>query len=113
MLLSQRMMVLVDHMADRHAEGTMPWIWELHILPEAAGGATLWTVLGVLSAAVVVLGAFIIYMRPGLARVWGILIALGAVVGVLCGTGGALAGVLGISAGVLAFIWEPQRPEIE
>jgi hypothetical protein len=108
MLLSGRILSLTNHMADQTGDQGINWLWGS---PVFSGRPVLWLVVGLFSACIVLVGAFVIYLRPGTSRTVGVVIAVASVFAVIAGAGGALAGILGIGAGILAVIWKPQPAE--
>jgi len=49
-----------------------------------------------------------LYSRPAAATGWGVVILVSSCVALLAGTGGFLAGILGIVGGALAIAWKPR-----
>lgn len=75
----------------------MPWLW---VIPVA---------VGIASGAVMTIGAILIYVRPEQSQMWGVLILIFSIVG-LIGMGGFIIGsVLGLIGGILALTWRHEK----
>ena len=68
----------------------------------------IFSIIGLASGALVILGAVMLYSRPFEKDLWGTVIIAFSILGVLGGMGGFMVGlVLGIVGGVLALSWNP------
>jgi len=68
----------------------------------------IFTIIGLASGALVILGAVMLYSRPFEKDLWGAVIIAFSILGILGGMGGFMIGlVLGIVGGVLALAWNP------
>jgi|SRR5438093_11403568 len=77
------------------------------------GLAPTFTIVGLVSGTVVVLGSVMLYTRPSANQLWGALILTFSVVSIFGGMGGFLAGlVLGVVAGALALTWRPASGKV-
>ncbi|SRR6266540_3726887 len=73
------------------------------------GLAPTFTIVGLVSGTVVVLGSVMLYIRPSTNQLWGALILTFSVISIFGGMGGFLVGlVLGVVAGALALTWRPR-----
>ncbi|MEM0482089.1 MAG: DUF6114 domain-containing protein [Nitrososphaerota archaeon] len=72
----------------------MPWMWWIP------------AIIGIASGAVIIIGALAIFSDPKLSQVWGAIILVFSLVG-LVGFGGFIVGsLLGIVGGILALTWK-------
>ena len=68
----------------------------------------IFSIVGLASGAVVILGAVMLYSRPFEKDLWGAVITAFSILGILGGMGGFMIGlVLGVVGGVLALAWNP------
>ena len=68
----------------------------------------IFSIIGLSSGALVILGAVMLYSRPFEKDLWGGVIIAFSILGILGGMGGFMIGlVLGIVGGVLALAWNP------
>jgi len=68
----------------------------------------IFSIIGLSSGALVILGAVMLYSRPFEKDLWGGVIIAFSIIGILGGMGGFMIGlVLGIVGGVLALAWNP------
>ena len=68
----------------------------------------IFSIIGLASGALVILGAVMLYSRPFEKDLWGAVIIAFSILGILGGMGGFMIGlVLGILGGVLALAWNP------
>jgi len=68
----------------------------------------IFSIIGLASGALVILGAVMLYSRPFEKDIWGVVIIAFSILGILGGMGGFMIGlVLGILGGVLALAWNP------
>ncbi len=72
------------------------------------GHSFAFTIVGLASGALVILGAVMLYTRPFEKDLWGAVIIAFSILSILGGMGGFMIGlVLGIVGGVLALAWNP------
>src|SRR5437773_1024317 len=84
----------------RMAMGMMVW--------EMMGVYPFFSIHGLASGALVILGAVMLYSRPFEKDLWGAVIIAFSILGIFGGMGGFMIGlVLGIVGGVLALAWNP------
>jgi hypothetical protein len=81
--------------------GASTWMWH-HRLMNAFWPGGWWSWIGLAAGILVIVGAVAVYAQPSSRAKWGITIIVASVVAMIMGTGGVLAGVLGIIGGVLA-----------
>ena len=68
----------------------------------------IFSIIGLASGALVILGAVMLYSRPFEKDLWGAIIIAFSILGILGGMGGFMIGlVLGIVGGALALAWNP------
>ena len=68
----------------------------------------IFSIIGLASGALVILGAVMLYSRPFEKDLWGVVIIAFSILGILGGMGGFMIGlVLGIVGGALALAWNP------
>jgi hypothetical protein len=67
-----------------------------------------WPWVGLVAGIVVLVGAAMMYARPGSAPAWGVVIVIVSALNLFFGMGGFLASTLGIIGGALALSWRPQ-----
>jgi len=80
------------------------WMWGHGMMRGVGTG--LWTPwFGPIAGVIVLFAAALLYIRPGQARKWGLVIVIVSAVDVLIGMGGLIAGALGVIGGVLAMSW--------
>jgi hypothetical protein len=91
------------HMGENYGD----WMWKHHQMMHGYGGDAWWSWVGFACGIVVLVGAVALYSKPATARSWGVAIMVASVVDLFAGSGGLLAGALGIIGGVLAFTWNP------
>jgi len=66
------------------------------------------TIVGLISGGLVILGAVMLYSRPFEKDLWGAVVIAFSILGMLGGMGGFMVGlVLGIVGGALALVWNP------
>ena len=66
------------------------------------------SIIGLASGALVILGAVMLYSRPFENDLWGAVIIAFSILGILGGMGGFMIGlVLGVVGGTLALAWNP------
>src|SRR5213594_2072766 len=72
------------------------------------GAYPIFSVIGLVSGALVILGAVMLYNRPFEKDLWGAVVIAFSILGMLGGMGGFMVGlVLGIVGGALALAWHP------
>jgi len=75
---------------------------------EMMGVYPIFSIIGLASGALVILGAVMLYSRPFEKDLWGAIIIAFSILGILGGMGGFMIGlVLGIVGGALALAWNP------
>ncbi len=93
--MSSSMSGMMGGMNDRMAMGMM-------------GVYSIFSIIGLASGALVILGAVMLYSRPFEKDLWGAVIIAFSTLGILGGMGGFMVGlVLGIVGGTLALAWNP------
>ena len=93
--MSSSMSGMMGGMNDRMAMGMM-------------GVYSIFSIIGLASGALVILGAVMLYSRPFEKDLWGAVIIAFSTLGILGGMGGFMVGlVLGIVGGALALVWNP------
>lgn len=84
-------------------------------LPGSTGNDTMllyWlSAIGLISGALVLLGALVLRLKPASKKAWGILIAVFSVPSVVSGGGFIIGFILGIWGGLSAFSWKPKTQE--
>jgi hypothetical protein len=78
----------------QHMDG---WMWGRGIR-----GFGVWPWFGVFAGIVVLVGAVMLYVKPGQRRSWGVVILVASALNIFLGMMGLLAGTLGVIGGVLA-----------
>src|SRR5439155_11331337 len=68
----------------------------------------IFTVVGLASGMIVILGSVMLYSKPSANQLWGAIILTFSLISIFGGMGGFLVGlVLGVVAGALALTWRP------
>ena len=80
------------------------WMWG-HGMMRGVGMGLWMPWFGPIAGVIVLVGAALLYNRPGQARKWGLVIVIVSAVDVLIGMGGLIAGALGVIGGALAMSW--------
>jgi len=72
------------------------------------GAYPIFSIIGLVSGALVILGAVMLYNRPFEKDLWGAVVIAFSILGMLGGMGGFMVGlVLGVVGGSLALVWNP------
>ena len=66
--------------------------------------------VGVIFAAIVLLGALMLYRNPSQKTAWGVIILVLSIISIVTGGGFLIGFILGIIGGALALAWKPKTP---
>jgi hypothetical protein len=68
---------------------------------------------GLICGVLILLGAFMIYTRPGSHGIWGIIILIFSLLSFIAGGGFIIGAILGVIGGILAIVWKPPESKAE
>ncbi|MER3602272.1 MAG: hypothetical protein C4339_06110 [Nitrososphaerota archaeon] len=82
------------------------------VCPMCGRGAMMWVtwfppMLGLISGALILIGAIMLYSRPEQSLAWGLVVLVFSVLSLFAGGGFLVGAVLGLVAGILALTWRP------
>jgi hypothetical protein len=70
----------------------------------------IFTIVGIVFGALVLLGAIMIYRNPAKKTTWGVIILVFSILSIVIGGGFLIGFILGIIGGALALAWKPTAP---
>jgi len=106
MLASGGMMSFGFSMREGMMGDASSWMWR-HNMMDGMGTAYMWSIVGFVAGIVTIISAAAMYNAPRSTATWGVVILTVSFVDMFAGSGGYLAGALGVIGGIMAILWKP------